>query len=60
MESWQGQPAAAGRVEKMISNPEKCRPDEGPEWALGGERDREGAPQAEKRRGDRERVQACF
>lgn len=39
VESWQGQPAAAGRVEKMISNPEKCRPDEGPESALGGERE---------------------
>ncbi|EHH19809.1 hypothetical protein EGK_02538, partial [Macaca mulatta] len=38
VESWQRQPAAAGRVEKMISNPEKCRPDGGPEWALGGER----------------------
>lgn len=30
MESWQRPPAAAGRVEKMISNPEKCRPDGGP------------------------------
>lgn len=40
MESWQRQPAAAGRVEKMISNPEKCRPDGGPELeALGGERE---------------------
>lgn len=30
VESWQRPPAAAGRVEKMISNPEKCRPDGGP------------------------------
>lgn len=58
VESWQRQPAAAGRVEKMISNPEKCRPDGGPESALGGEREGEkGAPQAEKGRGARERVQ---
>ena len=39
VESWQRQPAAAGRVEKMISNPEKCRPDGGPKPALGGERE---------------------
>ena len=66
MESWQRQPAAAGRVEKMISNPEKCRPDGGPESALGGEREggkeggKEGAPQAEKGRGARERAQEPF
>lgn len=66
MESWQRQPAAAGRVEKMISNPEKCRPDGGPESALGGEKEggqkrgREGAPQAEKGRGARERAQELF
>lgn len=42
VESWQRQPAAAGRVEKMISNPEKCRPDGGPESALGGEGGEEG------------------
>lgn len=60
MESWQRQPAAAGRVEKMISNPEKCRPDGGPESALGGEKEggqkrgRDGAPQAKKGRGARE------
>lgn len=47
------------RVEKMISNPEKCRPDGGPELALGGEREggKEGGPQAEKGRGARERAQ---
>ena len=39
MESWQRQPAAGGRVEKMISNPEKCRPDGGPKPALGGGRE---------------------
>lgn len=39
MESWQRQPAAAERVEKMIPNPEKCRPDGGPESALGGEKE---------------------
>lgn len=66
VESWQRQPAAAGRVEKMISNPEKCRPDGGPESALGGEKEgekkggREGAPQAEKGRGARERTQELF
>lgn len=59
MESWQRQPAAAGRVEKMISNPEKCRPDGGPELeALGGERGgREAAPQSEKGRKARETAQ---
>lgn len=40
VESWQRQPAAAGRVEKMISNPEKCRPGrmEGPSqpWEVRG------------------------
>lgn len=66
MESWQRQPAAAGRVEKMISNPEKCRPDGGPESALGGEKEggqkrgRDGAPQAEKGGGARERAQELF
>lgn len=60
MESWQRQPATAGRVEKMISNPEKCRPDGGPKPALGGEREGGGeeAPQAEKGRGARERAGA--
>lgn len=47
-------------VEKMISNPEKCRPDEGlsrPWEVRGREAGREGAPQAEKGRGARERAQ---
>ena len=59
MESWQRQPAAGGRVEKMISNPEKCRPDGGPKPALGGGREggKEEAPQTEKRRGAGERTQ---
>lgn len=39
MESWQRLPAAAGRVEKMISNPEKCRPDGGPGARAGGGED---------------------
>ena len=52
MESWQRQPAAGGRVEKMISNPEKCRPDGGPKPALGGgsEGGKEEAPQTETQR----------
>lgn len=59
MESWQRQPAAGGRVEKMISNPEKCRPDGGPRrpgrWEGGG--GKEGAHGPQKRRGAGERAQ---
>lgn len=52
----------------MISNPEKCRPDGGPESALGGEREggREGGPhrlrkeEGEGKRGQGESTGACF
>ena len=57
MESWQRQPAAGGRVEKMISNPEKCRPDGGPKPALGGGREGRRRPHRQKRRGAGERAQ---
>lgn len=48
MESWQRPPAAAGRVEKMISNPEKCRPDGGT-----GAREEEGKTAAWTETGER-------